>query len=195
MPSPPAMGSKPHPTGLPHPTGSKPHHTGSKSSKKSDAQSISPDKKHFEDNMNKMPYELADHILSFVPKNKKTKNAMIPSDFNEYGQWSIYKGPKDDERNRYNNLPEHYKSLASKLFQYGTFEQVRTTLDRWYNHSNQKWGKFLTEPYPHGKAINPYAIEKILKKEEKKHLIIYKGGRRTAKIYNRRSSKTRRNQK
>jgi hypothetical protein len=187
MPSPPAMGL-PHPTGLPH-------HTGSKSSKKSDAQSISPDKKHFEDNMNKMPYELADHILSFVPKNKKTKIAMIPSDFDGYGQWSIYKGPKDDERDRYNNLPEHYKSLASKLFQYGTFEQVRTTLDRWYNRSNQKWEKFLKEPYPHGKAINPYAIEKILKKEEKKHLIIYKGGRHTAKKYNRRSSNTRRNQK
>jgi hypothetical protein len=189
MPSPPATGSKPH-----H-TGSKPHPMGSKSNKTTSSNTDSPDKKHFEDNMNKMPYELADHILSFVPKNNKTKIAMIPSDFDGYGQWSIYKGPKDDEGNRYNNLPEHYKSLASKLIQYGTFEQVRTTLDRWYNNSNQKWEKFLKEPYPHGKAINPYAIEKILKKEEKKHLIIYKGGRRTAKKYNRRSSKTQRNQK
>jgi hypothetical protein len=80
--------------------------------------------------MNKMPNELVDHISSFVPKNKKTKIAIILSDFDGYAEWYNYKGLKDDGRNLYNNLPEHYKSLASKLFKYGTFEQVRTTLDR-----------------------------------------------------------------
>ena len=141
----------------------------------------------FESKMKKLPNSLVDTISEYaspVPENKHIAKTTFWSPADE----SAYIGLKDG---RYNDLPEYQKDLASKIWKYGTFENVKNTLDRWYSKDiDQKWDKFIID-YPYAKCINPYAIKKILEQEK----WVYIGGTRLTKMRTKRRISKKRNTK
>lgn len=75
--------------------------------------------------------------------------------------WSIadkeaYQGNTDV---RYDEFPKSLQPLALQMRTYGTFEQVKHTIERWY--ITQNWDNFIKN-YPYGNCINPYSIKEIL---------------------------------
>ena len=150
-------------------------------------------KDNFERSMKDLPNELVDHISNYVPEPI--------GNIAKYNFWSnadrdAYRGITDT---RYNDLPQHYKEIINeiRLDRYGTFEQVKNTLDRWFSSEvDQDWDKFIIN-YPYDKCINPYAIKRFF--ENKKWNYI--GGKRVTKmhtkkrIYKKRNTRKRRSKK
>lgn len=115
----------------------------------------------FERHMTSLPSDLVSYISDYAPGPKK--KAIAKNSFWSRSDEQSYYGLKDQ---RYNELPEYQKDLALKIGSFGTFEQVKNTLDRWYSKDvDQNWDKFIIN-YPYGRCVNPYSIKNILKQEK-----------------------------
>ena len=140
----------------------------------------------FTRNMKSLPHELVHYISEYVPEEKYK---MIAKDnFWSPGERDAYTGLKDSF---YNLLPEYQKDLSEKIWRYGSFIQVKNTLDRWYSKDvDQNWENFI-ENYGNLNLNAISNIKKILEQEK----WVYIGGKRLIKMRTKRRISKKRNTK
>jgi hypothetical protein len=145
----------------------------------------------FKRRMNELPDELLKNIIEFIPEDKEHEPIVRTNFYRPHHLKSAYIGLTDE---RYNTLPKYRKDLALKISGYGTFDQVKNTLDRWYSPGiDQDFVKFK-ENYPYsGQYIHWAAIQTILNNERKVYVL--NGGTRLTKMRTKRRISKKRNTK